>query len=182
MNFIFIFIVGIIAVQQLPNKSTQIAENKELKLIVANPISEKKIEQIVKLVSPKQEVVQKESKPVPPKQEVINQETVKSISSIEKAVSYFSQYYLIGLVLAAVAYVYFRTRKKITLKEILNKEEFKSEPSAKPTTAEEFKSEPSVEPTTAEEFKSEPSVEPTITEEVKSDSQSPESSDEKEKK
>ena len=182
MNFIFIFIVGIIAVQQLPNKSTQIAENKELKLIVANPISEKKIEQIVKLVSPKQEVVQKESKPVPPKQEVvqkeskpvppkqevINQETVKSISSIEKAVSYFSQYYLIGLVLAAVAYVYFRTRKKITLKEILNKEEFKSEPSAKPTTA--------------EEFKSEPSVEPTITEEVKSDSQSPESSDEEEKK
>ena len=168
MNFIFIFIVGIIAVQQLPNKSTQIAENKELKLIVANPISEKKIEQIVKLVPPKQEVVQKESKPVPPKQEVINQETVKSISSIEKAVSYFSQYYLIGLVLAAVAYVYFRTRKKITLKEILNKEEFKSEPSVKPTTA--------------EEFKSEPSVEPTITEEVKSDSQSPESSDEKEKK
>ena len=168
MNFIFIFIVGIIAVQQLPNKSTQIAENKELKLIVANPISEKKIEQIVKLVPPKQEVVQKESKPVPPKQEVINQETVKSISSIEKAVSYFSQYYLIGLVLAAVAYIYFRTRKKITLKEILNKEEFKSEPS--------------VEPTTAEEFKSEPSVEPTITEEVKSDSQSPESSDEEEKK
>ena len=182
MNFIFIFIVGIIAVQQLPNKSTQIAENKELKLIVANPISEKKIEQIVKLVPPKQEVVQKESKPVPPKQEVvqkeskpvppkqevINQETVKSISSIEKAVSYFSQYYLIGLVLAAVAYIYFRTRKKITLKEILNKEEFKSEPS--------------VEPTTAEEFKSEPSVKPTITEEVKSDSQSPESSDEEEKK
>ena len=154
MNFIFIFIVGIIAVQQLPNKSTQIAENKELKLIVANPISEKKIEQIVKLVPPKQEVVQKESKPVPPKQEVINQETVKSISSIEKAVSYFSQYYLIGLVLAAVAYIYFRTRKKITLKEILNKEEFKSKLS----------------------------VEPTITEEVKSDSQSPESSDEEEKK
>ena len=85
---------------------------------------------------------------------MINQETVKSISSIEKAVSYFSQYYLIGLVLAAVAYIYFRTRKKITLKEILNKEEFKSEPS----------------------------VEPTITEEVKSDSQSPESSDEEEKK
>ena len=168
MNFIFIFIVGIMAVQQLPNKSTQIAENKELKLIVANPISEKKIEQIVKLVPPKQEVVQKESKPVPPKQKVINQETVKSISSIEKAVSYFSQYYLIGLVLAAVAYIYFRTRKKITLKEILNKEEFKSEPS--------------VEPTTAEEFKSEPSVKPTITEEVKSDSQSPESSDEEEKK
>ena len=82
--------------------------------------------------------------------------------------SYFSQYYLIGLVLAAVAYIYFRTRKKITLKEILNKEEFKSEPS--------------VEPTTAEEFKSEPSVKPTITEEVKSDSQSPESSDEEEKK
>ena len=154
MNFIFIFIVGIMVVQQLPNKSTQIAENKELKLIVANPISEKKIEQIVKLVPPKQEVVQKESKPVPPKQEVINQETVKSISSIEKAVSYFSQYYLIGLVLAAIAYIYFRTRKKITLKEILNKEEFKSEPSVKPT----------------------------ITEEVKSDSQSPESSDEEEKK
>ena len=154
MNFIFIFIVGIIAVQQLPNKSTQITENKELKLIVANPISEKKIEQIVKLVPPKQEVVQKEAKPVPPKQEVVNQENAKSKSLIEKAVSYFSQYYLIGLVLAAVAYIYFRTRKKITLKEILNKEEFKSEPS----------------------------VEPTTTEEGRFDSQSPESSDEEEKK
>jgi type IV secretory pathway VirB10-like protein len=210
MNFIFIFIVGIIAVQQLPNKSTQITENKELKLIVANPISEKKIEQIVKLVPPKQEVVQKESKPIPPKQEVVqkeakpvppkqevvqkeakpappkqevvqkeakpvppkqevvqkeakpvpskqevvNQENAKSKSLIEKAVSYFSQYYLIGLVLAAIAYIYFRTRKKITLKEILNKEEFKSEPS----------------------------VEPTTTEEGRFDSQSPESSDEEEKK
>ena len=82
--------------------------------------------------------------------------------------NFFSQYYLIGLILAAIAYVYFRTRKKITLREILNKEEFKPEPSVKPTITEEFKPEPSAEPTT--------------TEEVKSDSQSPESSDEEEKK
>jgi hypothetical protein len=110
MNF---FIVGIIVVHQLPNKSTQIiAENKELKLIVANPISEKKIEQIVKLVPPKQEVVQKEAKPVPPKQEVVNQENAKSKSLIEKAVSYFSQYFLIGLVLADIVYIYFKTKKK----------------------------------------------------------------------
>ena len=180
MNFIFIFIVGIIAVQQLPNKSTQIAENKELKLIVVNPVSEKKIEQIVKLVPPKQEVVQKESKPVPPKQKVINQETVKSISSIEKAVSYFSQYYLIGLILAAIAYIYFRTRKKITLKEILNREEFKQEQPE--STVEELKSVPAVEQSTTEEFKPEPPVEQPNTEELKPDSQLPESSDEEEKK
>ena len=73
---------------------------------------------------------------------------------IEKAVSYFSQYFLIGLVLADIVYIYFKTKKKITLKEILNKEEFKSEPS----------------------------VEPITTEEGKSDSQSSELSDEEEKK
>ena len=42
-NYEFFLLIGIIVVHQLPNKSTQIiAENKELKLIVANPISEKK--------------------------------------------------------------------------------------------------------------------------------------------
>jgi len=53
-----------------------------------------------------------------------------------------------------IVYIYFKTRKKITQKEILNKEEFKSEPS----------------------------VEPITTEEGKSDSQSSELSDEEEKK
>ena len=108
--------------------------------------------------------------------------------------NYFSQYYLIGLILAAIAYIYFRTRKKITLKEILARKEFnekqqeqiteeiKPEPSVEPTTIEEFKPEPSAEPTITEEFKPEPSAEPTTAEEVKSDSQSPESSDEEEKK
>jgi hypothetical protein len=112
------------------------------------------VQKEVKPEPPKQVVVQKEVKSEPVKQEKIIQETAKSTSLFEKAVNFFSQYYLIGLILAAIAYVYFRTRKKITLREILNKEEFKPEPS----------------------------VEPTITEEVKSDSQSPESSDEEEKK
>ncbi|MDB9712046.1 hypothetical protein OAA42_02980, partial [Pelagibacteraceae bacterium] len=128
------------------------------------------------------------------KQEKINQSTINSDSLIEKAVNYFSQYYLIGLILAAIAYIYFRTRKKITLKEILARKEFnekqqeqiteeiKPEPSVEPTTTEEFKPEPSAEPTITEEFKPEPSAEPTTAEEVKSDSQSPESSDEEEKK
>ena len=48
---------------------------KELKGELTIVISEKKIEQIVKLVPPKQEVVQKESKPVPPKQEVVQKES-----------------------------------------------------------------------------------------------------------
>jgi len=95
-------------------------------------------------------------------------------------VNYFSQYYLIGLILAAIAYIYFRTRKKITLKEILARKEFNEKQQEQIT--EEIKPEPSVEPTTTEEFKPEPSVEPTTAEEVKSDSQSPESSDEEEKK
>ena len=80
--------------------------------------------------------------------------------------NYFSQYYLIGLILAAIAYIYFRTRKKITLKEILNREEFKQE-----------QPEPTVE-----ELKSEPPVEQSNTEELKPDSQLSESSDEEEKK
>ena len=126
------------------------------------------VQKEVKPEPPKQVVVQKEVKPEPPKQEKIIQKNAKSTSLFEKAVNFFSQYYLIGLILAAIAYVYFRTRKKITLREILNKEEFKPEPS--------------VEPTITEEFKPEPSAEPTTTEEVKSDSQSPESSDEEEEK
>ena len=94
--------------------------------------------------------------------------------------NYFSQYYLIGLILAAIAYIYFRTRKKITLKEILNREEFKQEQPE--STVEELKSEPAVEQSTTEEFKPEPPVEQSNTEELKPDSQLPESSDEEEKK
>jgi hypothetical protein len=183
MNFFVILIVAVFAVNQLPDQSKVSNKTEVAKPIVASATPEKKtIEKAVKPEPPKQVVVQKEVKPEPPKQEKIIQETAKSTSLFEKAVNFFSQYYLIGLILAAIAYVYFRTRKKITLREILNKEEFKPEPSVEPTITEEFKPEPSVEPTITEEFKPEPSAEPTTTEEVKSDSQSPESSDEEEEK
>ena len=169
MNFFVILIVAVFAVNQLPDQSKVSNKTEVAKPIVASATSEKKtIEQAVKLETPKQVVVQKEVKSEPVKQEKIIQVNAKSTSLFEKAVNFFSQYYLIGLILAAIAYVYFRTRKKITLREILNKEEFKLEPS--------------VEPTTTEEFKPEPLVEATTTEEIKSDSQSPESSDEEEKK
>ena len=169
MNFFVILIVAVFAVNQLPDQSKVSNKTEVAKPIVASPTPEKKtIEQAVKPEPPKQVVVQKEVKSEPVKQEKIIQETAKSTSLSEKAVNFFSQYYLIGLILAAIAYVYFRTRKKITLREILNKEEFKPEPS--------------VEPTITEEFKPEPSAEPITTEEVKSDSQSPESSDEEEEK
>jgi len=197
MNFFVILIVAVFAVNQLPDQSKVSNKTEVAKPIVASATPEKKtIEQAVKPEPPKQVVVQKEVKPEPPKQVVVQkevkpeppkqivvqkevksepvkqekviQENAKSTSLFEKAVNFFSQYYLIGLILAAIAYVYFRTRKKITLREILNKEKFKPEPSVKPTITEEFKPEPSAEPTT--------------TEEVKSDSQSPESSDEEEKK
>ena len=169
MNFFVILIVAVFAVNQLPDQSKVSNKTEVAKPIVASATSEKKtIEQAVKLETPKQVVVQKEVKSEPVKQEKIIQETAKSTSLFEKAVNFFSQYYLIGLILAAIAYVYFRTRKKITLREILNKEKFKPEPSVKPTITEEFKPEPSAEPTT--------------TEEVKSDSQSPESSDEEKEK
>ena len=197
MNFFVILIATVIAVNQLPNQSKISNKTEVAKPIVASPTPEKKtIEQAVKPEPPKQVVVQKEVKPEPPKQVVVQkevksepvkqekiiQENAKSTSLFEKAVNFFSQYYLIGLILAAIAYVYFRTRKKITLREILNKEEFKPEPSVEPTITEEFKPEPSAEPTITEEFKPEPSAEPITTEEVKSDSQSPESSDEEEEK
>ena len=197
MNFFVILIATVIAVNQLPNQSKISNKTEVAKPIIASTNPEKKtIEQAVKLETPKQVVVQKEVKSEPPKQVVVQKEVkpeppkqvvvqkevksepvkqekiiqvnAKSTSLFEKAVNFFSQYYLIGLILAAIAYVYFRTRKKITLREILNKEKFKPEPSVKPTTTEEFKPEPLVEATT--------------TEEIKSDSQSPESSDEEEKK
>ena len=195
MNFLIILIVAAIAIKQLPNESIVSKKNEELKSIAVNSVSKKKIieptfkpeppkqevvQKEVKPEPPKQEIVQKEVKPEPPKQEKINQETVKSNSLIEKAVNYFSQYYLIGLILAAIAYIYFRTRKKITLKEILNREEFKQEQPE--STVEELKSEPAVEQSTTEEFKPEPPVEQPNTEELKPDSQLPESSDEEEKK
>ena len=197
MNFFVILIVAVFAVNQLPDQSKVSNKTEVAKPIVASSTPEKKttkqavkpeppkqvvvqkevkpeppkqvvVQKEVKPEPPKQVVVQKEVKPEPPKQEKIIQKNAKSTSLFEKAVNFFSQYYLIGLILAAIAYVYFRTRKKITLREILNKEEFKPEPS--------------VEPTITEEFKPEPSVEPTTTEEVKSDSQSPESSDEEKEK
>jgi hypothetical protein len=223
MNFLIILIVAAIAIKQLPNESIVSKKNEELKSIAVNSVSKKKIieptfkpeppkqevvqkevkpeppkqeivQKEVKPEPPKQEIVQKEVKPEPPKQEKINQETVKSNSLIEKAVNYFSQYYLIGLILAAIAYIYFRTRKKITLKEILNREEFKqeqpestveelkSEPAVEQSTTEEFKPELPVEQSTTVEFKPEPPVEQSNTEELKPDSQLPESSDEEEKK
>ena len=169
MNFFVILIVAVFVVNKLPDQSKVSNKTEVAKPIIASTTPEKKtIEQAVKLETPKQVVVQKEVKPEPPKQVVVQkevkservkqekiiQENAKSTSLFEKAVNFFSQYYLIGLILAAIAYVYFRTRKKITPREILNKEEFKPEPSAEPTT----------------------------TEEVKSDSQSPESSDEEKEK
>ena len=160
-----------------PEPPKQEVVQKEVK---PEPPKQEIVQKEVKPEPPKQEIVQKEVKPEPPKQEKINQETVKSNSLIEKAVNYFSQYYLIGLILAAIAYIYFRTRKKITLKEILNREEFKQEQPE--STVEELKSEPAVEQSTTEEFKPEPPVEQPNTEELKPDSQLPESSDEEEKK
>jgi hypothetical protein len=160
-----------------PEPPKQEIVQKEVK---PEPPKQEIVQKEVKPEPPKQEIVQKEVKPEPPKQEKINQETVKSNSLIEKAVNYFSQYYLIGLILAAIAYIYFRTRKKITLKEILNREEFKQEQPE--STVEELKSEPAVEQSTTEEFKPEPPVEQSNTEELKPDSQLPESSDEEEKK
>ena len=70
------------------------------------------VQKEVKSEPPKQVVVQEEVKSEPVKQEKIIQVNAKSTSLFEKAVNFFSQYYLIGLILAAIAYVYFRTRKK----------------------------------------------------------------------
>ena len=181
MEFIVIMIVAVVTANSISDGSSTIQESKELK----------KIEQVVKPEAAKQEIARQEaskqeaakqeiSKQEIVKQEKINQSTINSDSLIEKAVNYFSQYYLIGLILAAIAYIYFRTRKKITLKEILARKEFNEKQQEQIT--EEIKPEPSVQPTITEEFKPEPSAEPTTAEEVKSDFQSPESSEEEEKK
>ena len=170
MEFIVIMIVAVVTANSISDGSSTIQESKELKKIeqVVKPEAAKQEiarQEIAKQEAAKQEIAKQEAakqeiakqevaKQEIVKQEKINQSTINSDSLIEKAVNFFSQYYLIGLILAAIAYVYFRTRKKITLREILNKEEFKPEPS----------------------------VEPTTTEKVKSDSQSPESSDEEEEK
>ena len=127
MNFFVILIATVIAVNQLPNQSKISNKTEVAKPIIASTNPEKKtIEQAVKLETPKQVVVQKEVKSEPPKQVVVQEEVksepvkqekiiqvnAKSTSLFEKAVNFFSQYYLIGLILAAIAYVYFRTRKK----------------------------------------------------------------------
>jgi hypothetical protein len=192
MEFIVIMIVAVVTANSISDGSSTIQESKELKKIeqVVKPEAAK--QEIARQEASKQEAVRKEAakqeierkeaakqeiakqevarqeaaKQEIAKQEKINQSTINSDSLIEKAVNYFSQYYLIGLILAAIAYIYFRTRKKITLKEILARKEFNEKQQEQIT----------------EEIKPEPSAEPTTTEEVKPDSQSPESSEEEEKK
>ena len=181
MEFIVIMIVAVVTANSISDRSLTIQESKELKKIeqVVKPEAAK--QEIARQEASKQEAVRKEAaKQEIAKQEKINQSTINSDSLIEKAVNYFSQYYLIGLILAAIAYIYFRTRKKITLKEILARKEFNEKQQEQIT--EEIKPEPSVEPTTAEEVKSDSQSPESSDEEVKSDSQSPESSDEEEKK
>ena len=192
MEFIVIMIVAVVTANSISDGSSTIQESKELKKIeqVVKPEAAK--QEIARQEASKQEAARKEAakqevarqeaakqeiakqevarqeaaKQEIAKQEKINQSTINSDSLIEKAVNYFSQYYLIGLILAAIAYIYFRTRKKITLKEILARKEFNEKQQEQIT----------------EEIKPEPSAEPTTTEEVKPDSQSPESSEEEEKK
>ena len=187
MEFIVIMIVAVVTANSISDGSSTIQESKELKNIeqVVKPEASKQEiarQEASKQEASKQEAARKEAakqeiakqevarqeaaKQEIAKQEKINQSTINSESLIEKAVNYFSQYYLIGLILAAIAYIYFRTRKKITLKEILARNEFNEKQQEQIT----------------EEIKPEPSVEPTTAEEVKSDSQSLESSDEEEKK
>ena len=80
-----------------PEPPKQEIVQKEVK---PEPPKQEVVQKEVKPEPPKQEIVQKEVKPEPPKQEKINQEKAKRVS--EKAVNYFSQYYLIGLILAAM--------------------------------------------------------------------------------
>ena len=192
MEFIVIVIVAVVTANSISDGSSAIQESKELKKIeqVVKPEAAKQEiarqeaakqeaakqeiarqeavkQEIARQEAAKQEAVRKEAvKQEIARQEKINQSTINSDSLIEKAANYFSQYYLIGLILAAIAYIYFRTRTKITLKEILARKEFNEKQQEQIT----------------EEIKPEPSVEQSTTEEFKPDSQPPESSDEEEKK
>ena len=171
MEFIVIVIVAVVTANSAFDGSSTIQESKELKKIeqVVQPETKQEAakQEVAKQEAAKQEAAQQEiARQEVVKQEKINQVTADSDSLIEKAVNYFSQYYLIGLILAAIAYIYFRTQKKVTLKEILVRKEFNEKQQKQ----------------IAEETKPEPSVEQPTTEEFKPDSQPSESSDEEEEK
>jgi len=194
MNFLVIIFVAVIAVKQLPSQSTISKENKNSKSIVVNTTSKKNtIEEIIKpklqkqkvvqkIVKPKvqkQEIVQKIVKPEPQKQEKINTEVAKPNGLIEKVENDFFVYYLIGAILATIVggYIYFRARRKITLKEILISKEFnQAEQDFKPEPQAERSS--SIEQTTQAEQAQTQQVteeEKIATEELKPDSQPEES-------
>jgi len=194
MNFLVIIFVAVIAVKQLPSQSTISKENKNSKSIVVNTTSKKNtIEEIIKpklqkqkvvqkIVKPKvqkQEIVQKIVKPELQKQEKINTEVAKPNGLIEKVENDFFVYYLIGAILATIVggYIYFRARRKITLKEILISKEFnQAEQDFKPEPQAERSS--SIEQTTQAEQAQTQQVteeEKIATEELKPDSQPEES-------
>ena len=194
MNFLVIIFVAVIAVKQLPSQSTINKENKDSKSIVVNTTSKKNIikeiikpklqkqkvvQKIVKPKVQKQEIVQNIVKPEPQKQEKINTEVAKPNGLIEKVENDFFVYYLIGAILATIVggYIYFRARRKITLKEILISKEFnQAEQDFKPEPQAERSS--SIEQTTQAEQAQTQQVteeEKIATEELKPDSQPEES-------
>ena len=194
MNFLVIIFVAVIAVKQLPSQSTISKENKDSKSIVVNTTSKKNtikeiikpklqkqkvVQKIVKPKVQKQEIVQKIVKPEPQKQEKINTEVAKPNGLIEKVENDFFVYYLIGAILATIVggYIYFRARRKITLKEILISKEFnQAEQDFKPEPQAERSS--SIEQTTQAEQAQTQQVteeEKIATEELKPDSQPEES-------
>ena len=137
------------------------------------------VQKIVKPKVQKQEIVQKIVKPEPQKQEKINTEVAKPNGLIEKVENDFFVYYLIGAILATIVggYIYFRARRKTTLKEILISKEFnQAEQDFKPEPQAERSS--SIEQTTQAEQAQTQQVteeEKIATEELKPDSQPEES-------
>ena len=158
----------------------KLQKQKVVQKIVKPKVQKQEIVQnIVKPKVQKQEIVQKIVKPEPQKQEKINTEVAKPNGLIEKVENDFFVYYLIGAILATIVggYIYFRARRKITLKEILISKEFnQAEQDFKPEPQAERSS--SIEQTTQAEQAQTQQVteeEKIATEELKPDSQLEES-------
>ena len=158
----------------------KLQKQKVVQKIVKPKVQKQEIVQnIVKPKVQKQEIVQKIVKPEPQKQEKINTEVAKPNGLIEKVENDFFVYYLIGAILATIVggYIYFRARRKITLKEILISKEFnQAEQDFKPEPQAERSS--SIEQTTQAEQAQTQQVteeEKIATEELKPDSQPEES-------